>query len=245
MGRRCLFCDVRPGITQEHTWPTWFSEVWLNLARTTGGTGDTFQKEHSLTSSKGELRSFVGDSTVKGVCVTCNTGWMSDLEGATKPVLMDLMMGTQRLLSPRDQRTLSKWAVLKSLVFILTTPEATLPSWRYRQFFRHGPRSVSVQLFICQMPYFGGTCKTQAIYHGESSTASSFQAVFRLGYAVLNVLGHPVRISDPHLAHQRAQFSLTIWPPGPTIQFPPPMAVTPSQVETFMRKPPSKAEGAS
>ncbi|MGH2351525.1 MAG: hypothetical protein ACRDJN_07915 [Chloroflexota bacterium] len=47
---------------------------------------------------------------VKRVCATCNNGWMSNMEGATLPLLMPMIRGVAVVLNPTAQRTVAAWA---------------------------------------------------------------------------------------------------------------------------------------
>ncbi len=50
------------------------------------------------------------------VCRDCNTGWMSLLDGATKPILRPLILGEKRHLTSEDQKILATWVCLKNMV---------------------------------------------------------------------------------------------------------------------------------
>jgi hypothetical protein len=58
------------------------------------------------------------------VCVSCNTGWMEDLERVARPVLGPLLLGavpgTSRVLDPDQQAILATWAVKTSLLLTLS-----------------------------------------------------------------------------------------------------------------------------
>ena len=56
------------------------------------------------------------DLAVKGVCPTCNSGWMSDLENGCKPLLSELISGREVKLSRDDQRMLCVWATKTVMV---------------------------------------------------------------------------------------------------------------------------------
>jgi hypothetical protein len=55
--------------------------------------------------------------TLDVVCKSCNTGWMSRLQTAVKPVLLPFIQGEWPVLSTEEQRTLSLWTVMTALVF--------------------------------------------------------------------------------------------------------------------------------
>ncbi len=50
------------------------------------------------------------------VCRDCNTGWMSVLEDATKPILRPLILGEKRHVTCEDQKILATWVCLKNMV---------------------------------------------------------------------------------------------------------------------------------
>ena len=60
------------------------------------------------------------------VCKTCNNGWMNELEIAAKPILTKLMEGHQFQLDENDQRILSEWIVMKSLVAEHSQPDTCM-----------------------------------------------------------------------------------------------------------------------
>jgi hypothetical protein len=59
--------------------------------------------------------------TINRVCKTCNTGWMSDLETETKPVLKPLIRGKDRTLWTDHQTLLTAWLVKTSMVMEFTS----------------------------------------------------------------------------------------------------------------------------
>ena len=52
---------------------------------------------------------------LKRVCYVCNTGWMSELEDATAPILIPMINGRTTVLSMEEQRQIAAWAQLKCL----------------------------------------------------------------------------------------------------------------------------------
>jgi len=54
--------------------------------------------------------------TIKAVCKTCNSGWMSMLETAAKPILMKLLAAQPFVLTPESQKILCQWITLKVIV---------------------------------------------------------------------------------------------------------------------------------
>ena len=114
--RQCLFCESLAG-SPEHIWPNWMRgyfprtshdrhiEMWDTFGLTDGVVPDA-RIHHRHTSQM----------KVKAVCKTCNTGWMSRLETATKPMLKPMSEGRRTELSEVEQRTLADWIALKMMV---------------------------------------------------------------------------------------------------------------------------------
>ena len=54
------------------------------------------------------------------ICVSCNSGWMNDLELRVRPILEPLLLGARRgdsrVIDPSQQATLATWAVKTSLL---------------------------------------------------------------------------------------------------------------------------------
>jgi hypothetical protein len=61
---------------------------------------------------------------LRGVCVTCNRGWLEYLDRNAWPVLEPILLGaapgTVRMIDPADQATLAAWAVKVSLLLCLS-----------------------------------------------------------------------------------------------------------------------------
>jgi len=77
---------------------------------------------------KGDARS----QKLKVVCEPCNIGWMGDLQNLTKPVLLPLLIGERKNLSPQKQKTLVTWATMFTMVYETCNPNhmATTPAQR-------------------------------------------------------------------------------------------------------------------
>jgi hypothetical protein len=75
------------------------------------------------------------------VCRDCNTGWMSVLEDATKPILRPLILEEGRYLTRDDQNTLATWVSLKNMVaeFSDSKTRATGPADFDRMYREHLP----------------------------------------------------------------------------------------------------------
>ena len=99
----CIFCG-KGGMTKQHVWPDWLklavprsfarhSQIYTHM--------DLQSVDRPLVSSP-IVKSKQGDPAVKKVrkvCKSCNSGWMSRLETAAKPVLTPIIRGKNATLS--------------------------------------------------------------------------------------------------------------------------------------------------
>jgi len=104
MAKQCLFCP-RPVDSAEHVWSDWILQE-LRPA-------EPIHVKIGKTTSK-----WVDNPEVKinRVCHKCNSTWMSDLENENKPQIRSMMHGKSIVLTPAQQRLLTRWAVLKAMV---------------------------------------------------------------------------------------------------------------------------------
>lgn len=71
-------------------------------------------------------RTFGARNIVYGaVCTTCNNGWMSHLEGQSKPIFERLFRVQPTEISGGEARTLSRWAYKTSVLLALTADETS------------------------------------------------------------------------------------------------------------------------
>ena len=84
MARQCAFCSQIANLTGEHLWSDWIGKLL-------GTRKYTFTR---IEPDGRELRWEGNELNLKAkvVCENCNSGWMSDLESATKPFLKDMIL---------------------------------------------------------------------------------------------------------------------------------------------------------
>lgn len=73
--------------------------------------------------------------TIKVVCRQCNSGWMSALEEAVRPVLTPMMAGKELALSDTQQALLARWIALKVIVVDANVPQDTVMTREERSAF--------------------------------------------------------------------------------------------------------------
>ena len=103
----CLFCE-NAADSKEDAWPLW-------LIRKYSGVRSYVEVQRG-----NELSRWPADSPkirIGCVCERCNHGWMSDLEGASKPLIERLLAGDRFGIDVPAQQTLTTWALKTVMVF--------------------------------------------------------------------------------------------------------------------------------
>jgi hypothetical protein len=126
MANPCIFCgDDRNRLTDEHVFGDWIGNLFATPA-----TGIA-----QLVNAEGKVQQWAQvpfQQKVKVVCVKCNTGWMSDLEGKVKPILMPMLLGQRQEVRAQTQKLLAFWAVKTALVIDHLQPKArVVPETEY------------------------------------------------------------------------------------------------------------------
>jgi hypothetical protein len=154
--RVCVSCTVpltNDNISREHILPEWVAaevhqpELSLKHYRhNEDAREDELLRSHDL-----------GSFAIKNVCQGCNNGWMSDLEGSAKPILLGLMnMKTSLLqLAPDERSVISAWAI--KTAFMITSAQKTLPElpWPLFRGLASKPQEVPIQCIVvaAQLPF--------------------------------------------------------------------------------------------
>jgi hypothetical protein len=111
---KCIFCDGY-GLTKEHIWPKWLNPYLPKNVVNHEIYFETIFPDRSKHET--EIRSgSVQSGRVRRVCLSCNTGWMSDLQEETKPILLPLILGEDSTLTHKSQSTLSAWIAMLTMV---------------------------------------------------------------------------------------------------------------------------------
>jgi hypothetical protein len=104
----------------------------------------------------------------KVVCRRCNNGWMSRVEDAARPYLVEFMTGQPRVISDECRLVVTRWAILKAMVLEQERPKDAVTTSGDRLAFMNTlaiPRGVQVWLFRC------GQSPWDASLHRHSATA--------------------------------------------------------------------------
>jgi len=115
LARQCVFCGSAD-LTREHVLPDWLTEIGLDPEPSIHHVGPLNRRPREWSA-----RPFA--TTVKMVCASCNNGWLSQLEGAAKPVIAPLIRGEGRRLPFEDQALIAAWTCKTALVSLLVSSE--------------------------------------------------------------------------------------------------------------------------
>jgi hypothetical protein len=218
--RRCVFCcDPSRPTTREHVWPDWILRLLdaeLNYTDVQVERGGAFR------------RSPKPDATVKHVCQSCNTGWMSVLESTVQPTLTPMILGQGPLtLTTETQRAVACWAMKTALMLELYYPrdDRQLPQALYALFFQQrrppnhcgiwaaayrgdhiGLRAFSSRMTMTRPATYTreGVIETPGTrVRGVLQTLCAFRAIFQL--VVFDGASPPDVVSNP-------MGSIRIWP---------------------------------
>ena len=177
--RTCIFCGGRAG-SREHLWPQWI----LDKVK------------------PGQMRGFIGrrrdlkfgrEFTVRTICRACNSGWMSDIETANRPILGAMIDDKSCALFEGERTAIAVWA-LKTAMMMDSVPRADVPLF-YTQQERHSLRAsaeIPSSTLIWMGRYFGRN-DVAAHWSGvnfkyENKKGPSRVATFILGSLALQVM---------------------------------------------------------
>ena len=104
----CIFCGSHD-TSREHVWPQWVSAVLAERA------------SFRVIAEQVAVRTWEQDSAdvplvTKRVCADCNSGWMSRLETAVRPILEPMLRGTRVTVPAAGQQLLARWIVKTAMV---------------------------------------------------------------------------------------------------------------------------------
>jgi hypothetical protein len=180
MPRKCLFCP-NPVDSAEHLWSDWILEDLKPVAPIHIKFGKTFAK-------------WVDDPEVriKCVCQKCNNGWMSAMESENKPHMLAMMNDKPTLLLPTQQKLLTRWAILKSMILDGSSPQRR-PIPFYTECERTGMEPPSRALPVNTLTWIG-RLEVKAFHAGLTNTFGGINGIPKAfqGCVVTIIVGHLV-----------------------------------------------------
>jgi hypothetical protein len=99
---KCVFCKKEAPLTREHVLPDWLKTLYLPKTK-------VINKFTGVRLTKPWL-SNIFQHKAKIVCKDCNSGWMSDLELKTIPIIKQMVNLKTMKLTQSEQEILAFWA---------------------------------------------------------------------------------------------------------------------------------------
>jgi hypothetical protein len=238
----CMFCGGGP-LTSEHVFARWLRDrMQVEGINVSDAEGRRLWSQGSF------------DIEANVVCGRCNSGWMSRLEGACRPILGDpILYGSTIHLHEHQQRTVAMWAVKTAMI---------LEAHRRRDPFKYlsashakwmpdhpsPPAGTTVRMFA--RPFGEGDfIITRSVgilprHHsaGEPKNAiddpKAYVSTFAVGFVGFQVFGVDGFEDDVApgltLTPWLQEHTIRLWPTlGGTIRWPPSRAMTLADILTF------------
>jgi hypothetical protein len=233
-GERCIFCGAKPPLSHEHVFGEWLRKL-----------DHTGEGVHELIPGDGgepivQRGRGIFTRKLKIVCGACNHGWMSEIEKAAKPLLMQMFNSQSQIsLSAHDQLALARWAFKTAVVARYVADKSTFPAAHRREFYTTNDPPQHAQIWIGaasvpDTPIYGELLAetryepvelTAPGPDGSATVAPAYRSELRLYNVVFVVMGYvadsPLARIDPSEALGQALTPL--WPATDHgISWPPP-----------------------
>jgi hypothetical protein len=198
VARACIFCGARP-VRQEHVIPQWLRDTLAEMPM------HPVRAQVDLR-TPGASRSFSTnrvDIRAGAVCDACNSGWMSDFESSTSPILRPLVRGQRRALSVGEQFVIARWATKIAMVTERTMSQPPEADY-YTSVERRRLREISElpATTLVRLAAYGGTERVTLLtsntfrnwYLDEATPLErGLRTTIQAGGMVLQVVSHRVR----------------------------------------------------
>lgn len=214
-------------MTAEHIWPQWLEDVIPRYyARTDHHVTAWNMAPRTQRATKNRAI-----ATTKRVCGPCNSGWMSQLEQAVKPLIVGPIAGRPATFDAAAQTTIATWAIKTAMTLGLSFPgENPIPSEHYR--LMAAQQQPPPNTTVLTIGYTGreyshiGVWKALSMVRaGEDKPdlPNTYVTTISAGHFVFQVLGSTIELPElPKRATALRAVSDYIWPlQGKPIQWPP------------------------
>jgi hypothetical protein len=241
LAKACVFCGARKKLTKEHVFAAWVGHLFPNLSKSTN---EMIRRDGTVH----VFESMPFTHTIRIVCVTCNTGWMSSIEGSVKSVLGPMLRrGLSATLTPSFQAQLAMWAVKSALVLDRMHPaERVIPDSEYSRFYKSQQPSSKYVVWIGRRASFFDHTGRELVVASRQEHITSFSAdsaaskaeaeqwvvkghtlfkiTFTVGHVVFQIFGHDLP-GTIVMNHAAADVLQQIWPVEPRFAWPPPQPI--------------------
>jgi hypothetical protein len=236
-----MFCGGSP-VTSEHVFAQWLRDALPIKVRQINVSDD----EYRPIWSQGSF-----DLKRKIVCDLCNTGWMSRLEGAVKPLLSDpILYSSTLIMTGAQQKRVAMWAIKTAMVlesYRKRHPFRYIPEWHANWMVQHpDPPAVTTVRMFARLPDFRPegipdfifTRSVGIVGKEPPQLPKAYIATFAVGHVGFQVFGangllidYPKGIAPTPLLQES---TIRLWPdPSVRVRWPPPRIMTLDLVKRF------------
>jgi len=225
--RQCIFCDAKAD-TAERIFPDWIGKVITNTEIEVEVVTLT---EDGYTSCRNYPAKGAAGQRAKVVCGTCNGGWMSDLQGEAKPLLVPLVAGKPKGLTTVEQLLAAEWAIKTAMVGETVMRYVNAFSQEDRELVRREHRpplraGVHAASYAVDEPH---ATRFFRVVLGTSldnaPVADVYINTIQIGHLILQVRGtHSFPATDNRALERIAvpnEVEIPLWPPVERCEWPP------------------------
>ncbi|SDR20552.1 hypothetical protein SAMN04490186_3987 [Pseudomonas grimontii] len=162
----------------------------------------------------------------KKVCITCNNGWMSELESKIIPIYEKLKRKEFITISNDEAFTLGLWATMLAMkwdILETNTSGYTEPDTNYLYKYKSPPPNVRVWLGHCDQSGIVAWHRTYlhlTQYSPEQLTPNVRSTTFMIGHIILHILSHEdSSINRIIRANEKNNRVVKIWPSATAVDF--------------------------
>lgn len=236
----CLFCKheftTSPSPherTKEHIFGDWTTPFLKNPS----GPGTQIRWEETRESrERTSYPAHPAQQTVQGVCQECNSGWLSRIQTAAKPLLLPALKSRKRRsYGESGQEALGVWAFRAGLMAGIRGGPAAIPESRLHDFYESRKPPELCRIWIAATPYRQFTYINHVAFKVFPEDAepppsvNAFADVLGLGHVAFCILYWGDTKPNTGMGRLHSEFgnALTqIWPVTKPIQWPPKKVIT-------------------
>jgi hypothetical protein len=237
-------CQQIGEASTEHVWPKWARKL---LTAEGAEFSNVFED-----STRGEYerreRQALFNVTVRGICKSCNSGWMNRIETDVRTYAQGMAVGRGRELHKRGQVAIARWGVLKGLVAQRASkePAAPLPKADYRLLYEtkdgglpDGLTVYTARIGCTEGLAHYGFCRLNAFARteGPAEATDGYTLTFSLldvAVICLRLFGED-RVELSGFGHKGRLLSSVrqVWPPSKSFDWPPGPSLDQSGLEAL------------
>lgn len=218
----CVFCGHRE-TSNEHVFPAWLPEVMPGAGRLV----HRWQAPPDTDAQSREWTNRFVSFKANVVCRdNCNSGWMSRLEGAARPLLEPMIRGERQTLSSAQQQVVAYWALKTTMMIDFAQEEEfrSVPPADYARLYKAGTVLPNTFVWLAAAEFGrGALAQHRTLEFGlDGHTLNGYGGVVNVGHLVISVVkvdfgnGRVINIGGP-----LGPALVPLWPTRRTLQWPP------------------------